>query len=345
MASHPQSIPPEQHYLLSQHSPRLPFLNCTLPQLDTSPPCRFPSEDIRSVGAQRPRSREQPMSKQAKAIDLPVLSPDPVEADGRDGAAKASESGATQPPADAVGPGPGAQWHAHGFPAVSRHRFLTSAEWTTIATGIGGVSDVEGHKPVHPTSSLWPPRGMPRGLVVRWGLMVGQLLIGAAVTSLGPMSMKDGTPITILGAINTVVAGLLALLHNSGLPDRYRYDMAQFEELEDRIKEVLDSGIAPIDMTTDQVLAECFDLFRMAKATVTANMPVSYNAGKLLQSSAGSAEPKAPGPMAEPGMSASAPRTSAAAASAARMSASAAPRVSASSPADSPAVGGADKKK
>jgi hypothetical protein len=106
--------------------------------------------------------------------------------------------------------------------------------------------------------------------------MLLQLFIGATLTALGSMSFKQGTPITILGAANTIIAGLLAFLQNSGLPDRYRYDKSEFEALEDHIKEILDSGIAPADQTTDQILAECFDLYQDAKATVCANLPANY---------------------------------------------------------------------
>lgn len=124
--------------------------------------------------------------------------------------------------------------------------------------------------------------------------MLLQLFIGATLTALGSMSFKQGTPITILGASNTVIAGLLAFLQNSGLPDRYRYDKSEFEALEDHIKEILDSGIAPADQATDQILAECFDLYQDAKATVCANLPANYTsrigqqagqrAGTLVQS-------------------------------------------------------------
>jgi hypothetical protein len=106
--------------------------------------------------------------------------------------------------------------------------------------------------------------------------MLLQLFIGATLTALGSMSFSQGTPITILGAANTVIAGLLAFLQNSGLPDRYRYDKSEFEALEDHIKEILDSGIAPADQTADQILAECFDLYQDAKATVSANLPANY---------------------------------------------------------------------
>lgn len=52
--------------------------------------------------------------------------------------------------------------------------------------------------------------------------------------------------------------------------------MNEFREVEDHLKEILDSGIAPAELSTEQILAECFDLYRDAKATVTANMPDNY---------------------------------------------------------------------
>ncbi|PHH91649.1 hypothetical protein CDD83_10866 [Cordyceps sp. RAO-2017] len=239
------------------------------------------------------------MNKYSKPLDLPILPPVPVTRNSGDDARKGKrvEQGSKQP-SDTLDQ----HFQAHGHHRVARHRFLTPAEWSKIANGVGGVRDAESHKPARPSSWWWPPRGMPEGLyrdvvtcrikfycvfhaisILRWVLMISQLLVGAAVTSLGSMSMRVGTPITILGAINTVIAGILALMHNSGLPDRYRYDMGQFEEIEDHIKELLDSAIAPADLTTDQILAECFDLFREAKATVAANMPVNYNSRQVLQ--------------------------------------------------------------
>lgn len=107
--------------------------------------------------------------------------------------------------------------------------------------------------------------------------MILQLFIGATLTALGPQAFQDGTPITILGALNTIIAGLLALIHNSGLPDRYRHNMIEFEELVDHIRELLDTGLAPPDRAIDQLLAECFDLYQEAKATVQANLPMTYN--------------------------------------------------------------------
>lgn len=120
---------------------------------------------------------------------------------------------------------------------------------------------------------------------VRWMLMILQILLGAALTALGAMSLESGKPITILGAVNTGIAGLLALLHNSGLPDRYWNDMAEFEEIEDHIKEVLDCSIVPAGQPVAQVLAECFDLLRDAKATIAVNLPANYASKQVLRPS------------------------------------------------------------
>lgn len=176
-----------------------------------------------------------------------------------------------------------------------RYRFLTPAEWAVIARGIGGIKDGESMEPARPKSGVWPPRGMPRGLykdvviqrtkcfylfhvssIFRWTLLILQILLGATLTALGSSSVDKGIAITILGAANTVVAGLLALFHNSGLPDRFRYDMQEFERVEDHIRGILEGRLAPADEDLDQVLAECFDLFSSAKSTVAANMPPSY---------------------------------------------------------------------
>lgn len=183
-----------------------------------------------------------------------------------------------------------------------KHRFLSRAEWMVLAHGVGAVNDTEEHALVHPKHWWWPPRGMVGGLyksvvlertkfcylfhaasICRWTLMIVQLLIGAALTALGPQSLDDGTPITVLGAVNTINAGLLALLHNSGLPDRYRYNGAEFGALEDHIRELLDTGLVPAEKGIDQVLAECYDVFHEAKATVQANMPITYNSGQGLK--------------------------------------------------------------
>lgn len=223
---------------------------------------------------------------------------------------------------------PGPEWTRDHW-NTEKHRFLSAAEWSTIAHGLGGVRDGESDKPCHPTHWLWPPIGMPQGLyrevvshryrfyflfhltsILRLTLLVSQLLLGAALTALGAMSLQDGKSITFLGATNTVVAGCIAFMHNSGLPDRYWSDKVEFEDIEDRIREILDSRTVPVGLPAEQVLAECFDRFRHAKSTVAINLPANYAASKQMLPSAGRVPPVAEVPAKADEPKASASKTS-----------------------------------
>ncbi|KAF9870347.1 hypothetical protein CkaCkLH20_12194 [Colletotrichum karsti] len=184
-----------------------------------------------------------------------------------------------------------------------KYRFLTPSEWAIFAHGVGGVKDTEGHIALHATCWYYPPKGIPHGLyrdviwmrtkyfyfyhgmsTIRWFGYILQIILGAVLTAIGSISFKDGTPITVIAATNTVNAGILALLHNSGLPDRYRSDQAEFSDVEDHIKKVLDTGVVPEDMTVDQVIVQCFDLYWEAKQTIQANIPAVYTPSSVLQS-------------------------------------------------------------
>ncbi|KAK2040337.1 hypothetical protein LZ31DRAFT_587196 [Colletotrichum somersetense] len=195
-----------------------------------------------------------------------------------------------------------------------RYRFLTSSEWAIVAHGIGGVNDTEGHIALHPTCWYYPPKGIPNGLYrdviwhrtkyfymyhgmssIRWFSYILQIIFGAVLTAIGSMSYMDGTPITIIAAANTINAGILALLHNSGLPDRYRSDQAEFDEVEDHLKKILDTGIVPEHMSVDQALIHCFDLYHEAKKTVSANIPATYTSSSVLSGGPQGSELQKPG--------------------------------------------------
>jgi hypothetical protein len=64
--------------------------------------------------------------------------------------------------------------------------------------------------------------------------IVLQLLLGASLTALGSSTntTSHGLSITILAAANTVNAGIIALLHNSGLPNRIKQDWNEFAKVE-----------------------------------------------------------------------------------------------------------------
>jgi hypothetical protein len=49
----------------------------------------------------------------------------------------------------------------------------------------------------------------------------------------GPSAGDHVIVITVLGAVNTVVAGVLALVKGQGLPDRLFHDRAEFQRLLD----------------------------------------------------------------------------------------------------------------
>ncbi len=140
-------------------------------------------------------------------------------------------------------------------PGQATYRFLSPGEWARVAHGLGAIQDDQEHRVVHPSSWYFPPKGMPHGLYrdvvsyrsksqwayhflssVCWGLMVLQIVLAAILTALGSLGSRDGTPITVIAAIQTVIAGLLALLHNSGLPSRYRSNQVEFSMVESHLR-------------------------------------------------------------------------------------------------------------
>ncbi|KAI0870654.1 hypothetical protein GGS24DRAFT_504547 [Hypoxylon argillaceum] len=178
---------------------------------------------------------------------------------------------------------------------VQHYRLMSKDEWLQFCRGVGVLKDEESEEVIRATSRVWPPRGFKDGLyndilfkktkftyyyhavsVIAWGLMLIQLALSAVLTALGAMSKNNGLPITIIAAINTGISGILALLHNSGLPDRYRWDRNEFYKLEEHIKAIVDTGLVPLGHTTNDVLGECFEMFATAQQTIEKNTPTMY---------------------------------------------------------------------
>ncbi|CAL3972002.1 unnamed protein product [Diplocarpon coronariae] len=178
-------------------------------------------------------------------------------------------------------------------PRVTR---LSQADHAIICQSIGAVSGDENARIQHPASFLCPLKGLPSGLyrdVIRSRVMsqfqyyfssfmftsslVLQLLLGAALTGIGSTPAGNGTTITMLAAINTVIAGLLALMHNSGLPDRYKNDWTEFDEVEMYLKELVEAGVVRSGWSCEKVIEHCFALYRRAKGTVARNKPAAYS--------------------------------------------------------------------
>ncbi|KAF6835672.1 C6 transcription factor [Colletotrichum plurivorum] len=64
-----------------------------------------------------------------------------------------------------------------------------------------------------------------------------QLIVGAVLTAMGPSAGTHRLGITVLGAVNTVVAGILTLMKGKGLPEKLRRDEVEFRRLQDWIEE------------------------------------------------------------------------------------------------------------
>lgn len=188
-----------------------------------------------------------------RSVTLPVLS---TGAPGMSGDPEKTDVAFEKPgarPADADHPMVTSQ------PPTRKHhvhlRQLSPAECARLVRGVGALQDDgENHTIVHPTCWYWPPKGLPQGLYrdtimqktknfyqyhvlasIRWFLMISQIILGAILTALGSLSNSNGTPITLLAALNTVDAGLLALMHNSGTPERYRSNRVEFSKVGDSI--------------------------------------------------------------------------------------------------------------
>jgi hypothetical protein len=107
-----------------------------------------------------------------------------------------------------------------------------------------------------------------------------QIAIGAVLTALGPLAGSHAVAITVLGAANTVVAGVLALVKGQGLPERLRKDEVEFRRLQDWIEEteaLLAVGVIGRDRREAGMLVEsAFKKYNAAKASVDNNKPDSY---------------------------------------------------------------------
>jgi hypothetical protein len=120
--------------------------------------------------------------------------------------------------------------------------------------------------------------------VVEWLYYVSigaNIVIGATLASLGPLSKLHPTAITILGVANTSTAGVLALLKGQGLPDRLQKDEYQLRKVQDFIEETdIRLAVMPKDTFTseelDQVIQQVIENYNTARDTSEMNQPSSY---------------------------------------------------------------------
>jgi hypothetical protein len=119
-------------------------------------------------------------------------------------------------------------------------------------------------------------------------LAVAQIMIGAAITALGPTGGEHMLAITILGAFNTSIAGILALLKGRGFPQRLRRNMVELESILDLIQErgaLLRYGDSEDLHDGDALIQEVFQRYTMAKQIIENNDPDTYADGATPRSS------------------------------------------------------------
>ncbi|KAJ5377931.1 uncharacterized protein N7496_005340 [Penicillium cataractarum] len=111
-------------------------------------------------------------------------------------------------------------------------------------------------------------------------LAILQLIVGATITALGPLGDKHMLAITILGAVNTVIAGVLALMKGRGLPQRLRKDMAELKKLMTFIEEVeINLKYGEGEQANRDVMSlikDAFDQYKMIQDVIDINQPDSY---------------------------------------------------------------------
>lgn len=100
-----------------------------------------------------------------------------------------------------------------------------------------------------------------------------QIIVAAALTAIGAANGSRHA-VTGLGAMNTIMAGILTYLKGSGLPDRYKSHETQWREIREHIEQ-RERELCLIDCTLDAqeevVIVE--EMYNQAKAELDAKRP------------------------------------------------------------------------
>lgn len=65
-------------------------------------------------------------------------------------------------------------------------------------------------------------------------------------------------------------------MHNSGLPERFKNDFGEFEKVEQHIRALIETGVVKEGWTKEEVVADCWDRYQKARATIGRNKPANY---------------------------------------------------------------------
>ncbi|KAI1756622.1 hypothetical protein F4782DRAFT_274164 [Xylaria castorea] len=112
--------------------------------------------------------------------------------------------------------------------------------------------------------------------VVINGCYFFQIVIAAALTALGAARASSGA-VTAFGALNTVIAGLLSFIKNSGLPGRLKYYGNEWKKIrefiEQRERDFMRSGH---NLDVYEVVETIEKMYNNLKADIELNTPDSY---------------------------------------------------------------------
>ncbi|RYP62507.1 hypothetical protein DL771_009715 [Monosporascus sp. 5C6A] len=107
-----------------------------------------------------------------------------------------------------------------------------------------------------------------------------QIVIGAALTALGASTDQGKWVITLLGALNTVLAGVLAMIKGSGQPQKLGRDLVEYRKLQDWIEEteaLLAVGVIGRNRReVGRLVESAFKRYNAAKASEENNQPDMY---------------------------------------------------------------------
>ncbi|KAL2261819.1 hypothetical protein VTK26DRAFT_3233 [Humicola hyalothermophila] len=107
-----------------------------------------------------------------------------------------------------------------------------------------------------------------------------QIIVAASLTALGPSAGQHVLAITLLGALNTIIAGVLALIKGQGLPDRLYHDRAEYRKLQDWIEQteaLLSVGVIGRNRKEVGLLVQtAFKKYNAAKECEENNIPEIY---------------------------------------------------------------------
>ncbi|KAL8986732.1 MAG: hypothetical protein Q9169_008761, partial [Polycauliona sp. 2 TL-2023] len=105
---------------------------------------------------------------------------------------------------------------------------------------------------------------------------MGQIIIAASLTALGAAN-GSRLAITILGSINTVIAGVQTYLKGQGLPNRlkqYQFGLRKLREyIEDRERDFSHEGCK---LDVDHVIADVSAMYQAVRQTAEDNTPDTY---------------------------------------------------------------------